>query len=75
MTPFGADNNALNRWLDPDIKGPMRMFRITVVLLALTGSAFAGDVLSDTPENRALLWDLSSNLVQAATPAVALPAS
>jgi hypothetical protein len=35
----------------------MRIFRITVVLLALTGSAFAGDALSDTPENRAKLAD------------------
>jgi hypothetical protein len=42
---------------DPDIKELMRIFRITVVLLALTGSAFAGDALSDTPENRAKLAD------------------
>jgi hypothetical protein len=35
----------------------MRIFRITVVLLALSGSAFASDVLSDTPENRAKLAD------------------
>lgn len=35
----------------------MRIFRITVVLLTLTGSAFATDVLSDTPENRAKLAD------------------
>ena len=31
----------------------MKIFRITVVLLALTGGAFADDILSDTPENRA----------------------
>ena len=35
----------------------MKILRITVVLLALTGSAFASDVLSDTPENRAKVVD------------------
>jgi len=35
----------------------MKILRITVVLLALTGSAFASDVLSDTPENRAKVID------------------
>ena len=35
----------------------MKILQITVVLLALTGSAFANDVLSDTPENRAKLVD------------------
>ena len=34
-----------------------RYYRITVVMLALTGSAFASDVLSDTPENRAKVVD------------------
>jgi hypothetical protein len=37
------------------MKELMKILRITVVLLALTGSAFASDVLSDTPENRAKL--------------------
>ena len=31
----------------------MKILQITVLLLALTGSAFADDILSDTPENRA----------------------
>ena len=31
----------------------MKILRITVVLLALTGSGFADDILGDTPENRA----------------------
>jgi len=35
----------------------MKILRITVILLALTGSAFASDVLSDTPENRAKVID------------------
>ena len=35
----------------------MKIFRITVFLLALTGSAFASDVLSDTPQNRAKMVD------------------
>ena len=35
----------------------MKILRITVILLALTGSAFASDVLSDTPENRAKVVD------------------
>ena len=35
----------------------MKILRITVVLLALTASAFASDVLSDTPENRAKVVD------------------
>ena len=35
----------------------MKILRITVVLLALTGSAFASNVLSDTPENRAKVVD------------------
>ena len=35
----------------------MAILRITVVLLALTGSAFASNVLSDTPENRAKVVD------------------
>ena len=35
----------------------MAILRITVVLLALTGSAFASNVLSDTPENRAKVID------------------
>ena len=35
----------------------MKILRITVVLLALTGSAFASDALSDTPENRAKVVD------------------
>ena len=35
----------------------MKILRITIVLLALTGSAFASDVLSDTPENRAKVVD------------------
>ena len=35
----------------------MKILRIAVVLLALTGSAFASDVLSDTPENRAKVVD------------------
>jgi hypothetical protein len=39
------------------MKERVKLFRITVVLLALTGSAFASDVLSDTPENRAKAVD------------------
>jgi hypothetical protein len=35
----------------------MKILRITLVLLALTGSAVASDVLSDTPENRAKVVD------------------
>ena len=35
----------------------MKFLRITVVLLALAGSAFASDVLSDTPEDRAKVVD------------------
>ena len=31
----------------------MKILRITAVLLTLTGSAFADDIVSDTPENRA----------------------
>jgi len=57
IIPFEDGNNALNWWLDLDIKEPMRIFRIAVVLLALTGSALASDALSDTPENRAKLVD------------------
>ena len=34
-----------------------RYYRIAVVLLALIGSAFASDVSSDTPENRAKVVD------------------
>jgi hypothetical protein len=41
----------------------VKILRITVVLLALTGSAFAGDVLSDTPENRAKVVDEYLSLV------------
>ena len=35
----------------------MKILRITAVLLTLTGSAFASEVLSDTPENRAKAVD------------------
>jgi len=31
----------------------VKILRITAVLLTLTGSAFADDIVSDTPENRA----------------------
>jgi len=41
----------------------MKILRISVVLLALTGSAFSGDVLSDTPENRAKVVDEYLSLV------------
>src|SRR6516162_10046776 len=41
----------------PDITELMKILRITVVLFALTGSAFASDVLSDTPQNRAKMVD------------------
>ena len=41
----------------------VKILRITVVLLALTGSAFADDMLSDTPENRAKAVDEYLSLV------------
>ena len=41
----------------------MKIFRITVALLALTGSAFADEALSDTPENRAKVVDEYLSLV------------
>jgi len=40
-----------------DITELMKILWITVALLALTGSAFASDVLSDTPQNRAKVVD------------------
>lgn len=47
------------------MKEPMKILRITVVLLALTGSAFASEVLSDTPENRAKAVDEYLSVVPA----------
>ena len=41
----------------------MKIFRITVALLALTGSAFADEALSYTPENRAKVVDEYLSLV------------
>jgi hypothetical protein len=41
----------------------VKIFRITVVLLALTGSVFADNILSDTPENRAKAVDEYLSLV------------
>ena len=39
------------------MKELMEILRVTVVLLVLTGSAFASDALSDTPESRAKAVD------------------
>jgi hypothetical protein len=46
-----------------DITELMKILWITVALLALTGSAFASDVLSDTPEGKSSMKQMGAYIV------------